>query len=65
MNYILAFIIVVLRLVIFIKVGIFLFNSRNGFESNNIDVAVWWILFLAFDVWLGSVLPKNHDDYSS
>ena len=62
MKTILSLLLILGRIIVIIKVIIFLFDSRNGFSSNSIDVAVWWILFLVFDVWLQIILPSQKEE---
>lgn len=62
MKVIFSLFLIILRIFIVIKVITFLFQSKNGFDSNSIETAVWWILFLIFDIWLQIILPAQKDE---
>lgn len=61
MKKIFAFTLAILRIFIMFMIIIVLYHSRKGFTKEQLDTAVWWGLFLLFDIWFQIMIPISLD----
>jgi len=62
MKQFFGFLLAILRIYIIVKILILLYNARQGFSPEQIDSALWWALFLIFDIWFQIIIPMKDDN---
>ena len=62
MRLFFGFLLAILRIYIIVKILILLYNARQGFSPEQIDSALWWALFLIFDIWFQITIPMKDDN---
>jgi len=62
MKQFFGFLLAILRIYIIVKILILLYNARQGFSPEQIDSALWWALFLIFDIWFQITIPMKDDN---
>ena len=59
MRSFLSFLIVFIKIFIFVKVAIVLYLTSKNPEQHPITELIWWIGFLVFDMWIVNQLPDS------
>lgn len=60
-NPILAFIIVFVRIFIFLKITTLLILTSMFPEKYQTSELTWWVYFLIFDIWILSMIPSAEE----
>jgi hypothetical protein len=54
-----SFLLVFVKIFIFVKVAIVLYMTSRYPESHPVNELIWWGVFLVFDMWLVNQLPDT------
>lgn len=59
-----SFLLVFVKIFIFVKVAIVLYMTSKYPDSHPINELIWWSGFLVFDMWLVKQLPDTKEEES-
>jgi len=60
-----SFLLVFVKIFIFVKVAIVLYQTSRFPDEYPVNDLIWWTSFLVFDMWLVKQLPDTKEDEES